>query len=95
MKTFYDPHPGRAGAAIRLPDVVRLVANGLVDKEMEVEKAVGILQDAANGLVADGSFGAAKVEDRPEHEYIALWLTEGDGEEDKYPKHSFRVIRYK
>lgn len=93
MKTFYDPHPGFAGAAIRLPDVVRLVANGMVGKEMEVEKAIGILQDAANNLVADGTFNMAEVTDHPDHAYIGLMLSEGD--EGTYPKHSFRVIRYK
>ena len=51
MKTFYDPHPGFAGAAIKIPDVVRLVANAMNGKEMEVADAVRILQDAANTLV--------------------------------------------
>ena len=91
MKTFYDPHPGRAGAAIKLPDVVRLVAKGLDGKEMEVAEAVRILQDTANTLVSDGSFGDAQVADHGD--YIGLMLTEGD--EYAYPKHSFRLIRYK
>ena len=101
MKTFYDPHPGFAGAAIRLPDVVRLVAKGMDGKEMEMEKAVGILQDAANNLIADGSFGEAVVEAHtstlggPDDGYIGLMLTEGDGDENSYPKHSFRLIRFK
>jgi hypothetical protein len=100
VKTFFDPHPGRAGAAIRLPDVVRLVAKGMDGKEMELEKAVSILQDAANNLVADGSFGEAVVEAHDsvldsDEGYIGLMLTEGDGDEQSYPKHSFRVIRFK
>lgn len=91
MKTFYDPHPGFAGAAIRLPDVVRLVAKGMDGKTMELDKAMDIIQDAANNLVADGTFGSAEVMD---HEnYIGLTLCDGD--EMSYPKHSFRVIRYK
>jgi hypothetical protein len=90
-KTFYDPHPGRAGAAIRLPDVVRLVAKGMDGKEMELDKAMDIIQDAANSLVSDGTFGHAQVADH--EDYIGLTLCEGD--EGSYPKHSFRVIRYK
>lgn len=95
MKTFYDPHPGFAGAAIRLPEVVRLVANGMVDKEMEVEKAVSILQDAANTLVSDGDFGSAKVADHPNYQYIGLMLSDDEEGGDKYPSHSFCLIRYK
>lgn len=91
MKTFYDPHPGFAGAAIRLPDVVRLVAEGMDGKTMELDKAMDILQDAANSLVADGTFGHAAVMDH--EDYIGLMLCEGD--EGTYPKHSFRVIRFK
>jgi hypothetical protein len=93
MKTFYDPHPGRAGASIALPEIVLLVARGLDGKEMEVPDAVRIIQDAANDLVADGTFGDAKVEDHKE--YIGLMLTEGEGGAEDFPKHSFRVIRYK
>jgi hypothetical protein len=100
VKTFFDPHPGFAGAAIRLPDVVRLVAKGMSGKEMELEKAVSVLQDAANNLVADGSFGEAVVKAHDsvldsDEGYIGLMLTEGDGDGQSYPKHSFRVIRFK
>lgn len=93
MKTFYDPHPGRTGAGIALPEIIQLIAKGLDGKEMEVSDAVRIIQDAANALVSDEFFGDAKVEDHKE--YIGLVLTEGEGGVEDFPKHTFRVIRYR
>lgn len=90
MKKFYDPHPG---ASIALPEIISLVAKGISGKEMEIADVVRIIQDAADTLVADGSFGDAKVEDQKD--YISLTLVEGEGGAEDFPRHSFRVIRYK
>ena len=52
---FCNPHPGRMGAIIPLPESIRLIANQLVDKEavlgefeLEPSGAVYLLKTEAN-----------------------------------------------
>lgn len=93
MKTFYDPHPGQGGASIKLPESIVLVAKELDGKQIKVSDAVKIIQDAADILVLSRLFGNAKTEDRKD--CITITLTEGEGRAEDFPKHSFRIIRYK
>lgn len=44
--TFYDPHPGLAGCAMRFPETLRVVAQWLDGKTMTVEQAVQCFMDA-------------------------------------------------
>ena len=91
---FYDPHPGIAGAGIRLPESICIAAKEIDGREMEISDAMKIIQDAADILVIDKQFGIAKVKDEKDYDFISLSLVEGL-DDDSYPKHSFRVIRYK
>lgn len=75
---FFDPHPGIAGAAIPIPEPVRLVANKLNGKTMTLRKAVEIIKSAT-----DGDVRVVK-----EYSYIALLIRRGNIE------HMFRVIRF-
>jgi hypothetical protein len=93
MNSFYDPHPGLAGASARLPEVISIAAKELDGKEMEIPDAVKILQDAADVVISAKEYGSAKVEAR--NEYIGLTLIAGAGGKNDYPQHHFRVIRYK
>lgn len=75
---LYDPHPGFAGAAIRIPEPVRLVANDLDGKTMTLKEAVGKIKSVTNG----------KVFPSEEHSFIALRLHNGG------LIHMFRVLRF-
>ncbi|MDP3726576.1 MAG: hypothetical protein Q8R36_05270 [bacterium] len=67
VKTFFDPHPGFAGAAIPIPSAVKKAANELNGESMSLHKAVAKLQAVTDGKVSvnDG--------------WIALELRESDG----------------
>ncbi len=82
VKTFYDPHPGFAGAAIPIPGPVKAVADQLDGKTMTLREAIAALQAATRG----------KVYAVPEHSYIALHLGDDTG---RYAQHLFRVIKYR
>lgn len=79
--TFFDPHPGFAGAAIRIPEPIRLIANELDGKTMSLRDAVKRIESA----------GIGKVNVVPKYTYIALWL----GSDPNKRQHMFRVIRYR
>lgn len=66
VKTFFDPHPGFAGAAIPIPTAVRKTANKLNGKNMSLREAVVKLRAVTSGKVSvkDG--------------WIALKLRESD-----------------
>ena len=93
MKKFYDPHPGKGGASIELPESIVLAVKELDGKEIKVSDAVKTIQNVADLLVSNRLFGNAKAEDQKD--CIILTLTEGEGRIEDFPKHSFRVIRYK
>lgn len=95
MNTFYDPHPGIAGAAIKLPEVISIAVKKLDGKEMEISDAVKIIQEAANVVIAKKQFGSAKVEVQKEYKCIGVTLVAGKGGKNDFPKHKFRVIRFK
>lgn len=80
-RTFFDPHPGSAGAAVRIPDSIRSVANKLDGQTMSLRDAVRKLEAVGVGRVSIVS----------EHGYIALRL----GSDPNRARHVFRVIRYK
>ena len=93
MNSFYDPHPGLAGASARLPEVILIAAKELDGKEMELSDACLLIQEAADVVIANKEYGSAKVE--VYDEYIGLKLVAGAGGANDYPRHHFRVIRYK
>jgi hypothetical protein len=97
MVRFYSPHPGLAGAAIRLPKLLKDVADSLDGIDGTVEDVVRLFEKAGKILVKNKSFGkvAVKVVDKSIDEpFIMATLYEGDGNEKKYPCHSFKVISY-
>lgn len=79
VKTFFDPHPGFAGATIPIPEAVKKVANGLNGKSMTLREAVTKILLVTEGTVA--------VND--DYGFITLEL------EDNGATHGFRVIRFK
>lgn len=46
-RTYFDPHPGFAGAATVIPEPVRLVANEMNGKSYEDDEALRLIQEAA------------------------------------------------
>lgn len=52
VKTFFDPHPGLAGALIPIPATVRMVARKLNGKSMTLRKTVIKLQAVTDGKVS-------------------------------------------
>ncbi|MDP3999324.1 MAG: hypothetical protein Q8P76_01860 [bacterium] len=81
MPTFFDPHPGFAGAAIPIPPQVKKVADGLNGQIMSLQTAVRKIQYVTQGKV--------KAVPDPRHGFIGLTLRSGD------TTHFFRVIRYR
>lgn len=79
MPTFFDPHPGFAGAAFPIPAEVKRVADELNGKRMSLRKAVKKIQAVTIG----------EVEVVSKDKYIGLTITDGS------TAHFFRVIRYK
>jgi hypothetical protein len=77
--TFLDPHPGFMGAAIPIPEPVRLAANDLAGRTMRLADAIAALK-----AVTDGEVWAVA-----QYRYIGLRIKEPSGRE-----HHFRVIRY-
>ena len=81
IKTFYNPHPGFAGAAIPIPVQVKRVADKLNGKTLKLKEAIKKLQTATNGelgiVIMDINF-------------IMLNIRTSDG-----ANHGFRVICFK
>ena len=80
VKTFFDPHPGLAGAMIPIPEAVRKVANNLNGKSMTLREAVARIQAVTKGTI--------RVVER--YKFIYLELPGSGG-----IRHGFRVIRFK
>lgn len=80
VKTFFDPHPGFAGAIIPIPTAVKKVADELNGKSMPLGEAVNKIQAVTNG----------EVEIVEKYNFIALKLRETNG-----IKHCFRVIKFR
>ena len=51
-KTFFDPHPGFAGAAIPIPAAVKKVADELNNKSLPLSEAVAMIQATTKGKVS-------------------------------------------
>lgn len=81
MPTFFDPHPGFAGAAISIPREVKAVADGLNGKRMSLRRAVNKIKAVTRGKVEAVS--------DPRHNFIGLTVRSG------VLIHFFRVIRYR
>jgi hypothetical protein len=79
-KTFFDPHPGFAGAMIPIPEAVRMVANELDGKSITLREAVARIQAVTKGKVSIAN----------NDDFISLEITEANG-----TRHGFRVIRFK
>lgn len=80
IKTFFDPHPGFAGAAIPIPEAVRRVANELNGKTASLRDAIARIQAVTKGRVSVAE----------NYDFIYLELTESNG-----TRHGFRVISFK
>lgn len=80
MPTFFDPHPGFAGAAVSIPREVKAVADGLNGQRMSLRKAVNKIKAVASG----------KVQVVSKYKYISLIITDRP-----YTTHLFRVIQYR
>ena len=105
--TFYDPHPGHAGAAIALPPTVLKIVKHLDKKKLPLQEALSVIQQAAQSLVDNNFFRKAEVKTVEPHQeaigevtflpftkgdpYISLKLIVGN----PYPQYCFRVISYK
>jgi hypothetical protein len=50
LVTFYDPHPGIGGATIPLPFSVKVIADGLDGKTLELKLAISLIQAVSAGL---------------------------------------------
>ena len=79
-RLFYDPHPGRAGAAIPIPSAVKAAAEAMDGMTLPLSAA----------LRAFRLLGIGTIDVVPEHSYISLRIG-GNGR----PEHCFRVIRYR
>ena len=80
-RTFFDPHPGFAGAAIPIPARIKSVADLLSGKTMSLKDAVTLLKAVHIGsisVIAEGS-------------WIKLHL-KGSG---RHAEHVFRVIKFR
>jgi hypothetical protein len=78
-RTFFDPHPGFAGAAIPIPGLVKAIAEDLDGQTLSLTEAVARLR----------TVGIGSIEVVAQHQYIGLRLGGGGN-----PEHFFRVIRY-
>lgn len=79
IKTFFDPHPGFAGAMIPIPEAVRKVANELSEKTMSLRDAIAKIQAVTEGIVSIAE----------NYDFISLKL------DSNGMCHRFRVIRFK
>ncbi len=50
LVTFYDPHPGRGGAAIPLPISVKVIADGRAGKTLPLKLAISLIKAASESL---------------------------------------------
>ncbi len=76
---LYDPHPGRMGCPIPLPQPMKKIADSLDGKIMTLTEAIDIINSVAkkyNGVIEDG------------WEYISFEFTRNN------IKHRYRLIRY-
>ena len=81
LRTFFNPHPGFAGAAIPIPGPMKTAAENLDGQEMSLKDAVERLK----------AVGIGRIEVVPKYDYISLWL-DGSG---RHASHMFRVICYR
>lgn len=82
---LFDPHPGFAGAAIRIPQPIKEIADELDGKVMPLKEAVERLRGA----------GIGEIKIVPDYQYIALTLGVVNLPGGEVPRHLFRVIRYR
>lgn len=81
LRTFYNPHPGFAGAAIPIPVRVRKVAEELDGQSLSLREAINRLE----------AVGIGEIRVVSDYSYISLMLDGGP----KYRSHMFRVICYR
>ena len=80
-QTFFDPHPGFAGAAIPIPGAIKKVADALNGQTLPLKEALARLR-----AVGIGEIGVVA-----KYAFITLRLYSGPNQ----PEHFFRVIRYR
>ena len=80
---FYDPHPGFAGAAIRIPEPVRKAADEISGKRMPLREALELLRKATD----------EELEVIEKYNYIMLKI-KGWGDW-RGALHTFNVIRFR
>lgn len=81
LKTFYNPHPGFAGAAIPMPIEVKRVADKLHGKTMPLKEALSSLRAVTKGKLKIVAMDIS---------FIMLTL-----KEDRHITHGFRVICFR
>ena len=68
VKTFYDPHPGFAGAAIPIPPAVKKVADELNGKTLPLREAMNRIRRVTKGelkiVILDIGFIMLKIKAR-------------------------------
>lgn len=79
-RTFYDPHPGFAGAAIPIPGPIKVIADTLNGETLPLSEAIACFR----------AVGIGEIELHADEGWIGLRLPFGDG-----GFHLFRVIRFR
>lgn len=81
VRSFYDPHPGFAGAAIPIPGPIKTVADALDGRKMSLREALARLREV----------GVGDVQVVAQYSYIGLRI----GGTGRHAEHFFRVIRFR
>ncbi len=86
LVTFYNPHPGFAGAVIPIPTAVKRVADALDGQTLALGDAVARIQAVTRG----------RVEIVASHGYIRLWIpADSSPYGQRWLGHCFRVISFR
>ncbi|MBI4434359.1 hypothetical protein HY635_00870 [Candidatus Uhrbacteria bacterium] len=93
--TFYDPHPGFAGAVIPIPAEIKEVADDLDGRVLPLGDALRWLRAAAKCVQQHGIVNAdIEVVSYITHQWIRLRLYER-GPKEQERLHVFRVINFR
>jgi hypothetical protein len=83
---FFDPHPGFGGAAVPLPDRVKIAADELAGKRLPVEAALAVFKVALAKMPP-----GYEVKDTQSECLMLRYKPTGAS----FPQHVWRVIRYR
>ena len=88
LVTFYNPHPGFAGAAIPVPTAVKRVADALNGQTLPLGDTIARIQAVTSGRVEAVTYLT--------HQWIRLWLPASTSPPGRqWIGHSFRVISFR